>query len=193
METKKAIRDKIKQKRAALSLEEQQAKSHQIFCALTSHPLYKSAEDIYCYVSFDGEVDTKNLVESSLKMGKKVAVPKILVNNVMEFYYINSTRELTEGHYGILEPRPVNKAPGICALVVMPGVAFDKSGGRIGYGKGYYDAYLKHHPSLRRIALAFEFQCMESLPREEHDVAPEFLVTEKGIYPCLQDFLPDKL
>lgn len=184
METKKAIRDKIKKKREDIPLEEQQTKSKKILGALTSHPLYKSAEEIYCYVSFGGEVDTRELVDRSLKMGKKVAVPKILVNNLMEFYYINSLKELEEGHYGILEPLPVKKAPGICALVVMPGVAFDKQGGRIGYGKGYYDAYLKHHPSLRRIALAFEMQCMEHLPREAHDVAPEFLVTEKKVYLC---------
>lgn len=184
METKKAIRDKIKKKRASLPLEEQQAKSKKIIDTLASHPLYKHAEEIYCYVSFGGEVDTREFVESSLKMGKKVAVPKILVNNLMEFYYINSLKELTEGHYGILEPPPVKKAPGNCALMVMPGVAFDKRGGRIGYGKGYYDEYLKHHPSLRRIALAFELQCMESLPREAHDIAPELLMTETGIYLC---------
>lgn len=184
METKKEIRKIIIEKRDLLSFEDRQAKSHQIFTALIHHPLYQEAEEIYCYVSFGSEADTRNLVNYSLKMGKKVAVPKTLVDNLMEFYYINNLEELKEGHFGILEPRTINEAQGKSGLVIMPGVAFDRHGGRIGYGRGYYDAYLKRHPSLRRIALAFEMQCLEALPLEEHDIHPEFLVTEKEIYLC---------
>lgn len=199
LETKREIRTRIKKERAELPTEVRQAWSDKIFSAVVEHPLYMQAEEIYCYVSFGEEVATNALVEYSRKMGKKVAVPKILVDNSpkklesegrtgtfheMEFYYIDSMDELAEGYYGILEPPKVRKASGKHVLVIMPGVAFDRHGGRIGYGKGFYDTYLKKHPGYRRVALAYEMQCLDMVPSEEHDIRPEIIITEKEIYTC---------
>ena len=199
LETKKEIRARIKRERAALSAEVRQAWSDKIFSAVIGHPLYGQAEEIYCYVSFGEEAATDGLVEYSWKMGKKVAVPKILVDNFpktsepgvsggtfpeMEFFYIDSMDELTEGYYGILEPPADRIASGKHVLVIMPGVAFDRKGSRIGYGKGFYDTYLKKHPGYRRMALAYEMQCLDVVPSEEHDIRPEFIITEKEIYTC---------
>ena len=187
LETKKEIRARIKKDRASLPAEMRQAFSDRIFKAVIGHPLYQNAEEIYCYVAFGEEVSTLRLVEYSWKMGKKVAVPKIHVDNSglrMVFYYIDSMDELSEGYYGISEPPAERQAAGSNVLVIMPGVAFDRRGGRIGYGKGFYDSYLGKHPEYRRIALAYEIQCLDLIPSEEHDIRPECIITEKEIYTC---------
>lgn len=210
METKKDIRKKIRAARAAL-LEDRRSKySECIQRRLLEHPLYQQAEEIYCYVSFGDEVCTDLILQTSWELGKRVAVPKILTEiprtltdmqemqrpmddtlpmgapcrRYMEFFYLHSREELEEGYYGILEPVTRKKADGKTALVVMPGVAFDSSCHRIGYGGGFYDSYLSLHPGLRTIALAYSIQCMEQIPFKEHDIRPEMIITEKEIYTC---------
>lgn len=178
----------MKRDRAALTPEVRQAWSDTIFKKVISHPLYRHAGEIYCYVSFGEEVSTGRLISYSLEMGKKVAVPKIIVDNgtkmKMEFYYIDSMEELQEGYYGIMEPPAKIKACGKDVLVIMPGVAFDIQCNRIGYGKGFYDSYLSVHPDYRRIALAYGMQCLESIPAGEHDIRPEIIMTEEENYVC---------
>lgn len=178
----------MRKSRASLSDKERQAFSAQICSSVISHPLYQQAEEIYCYVSFGEEVITLPILEHAWKCKKRVAVPKILENDTMEFFYIKSMEELSEGVYGILEPADNNQAAGNNALVLMPGVAFDRSGGRVGYGKGYYDRYLTCHPHYKTMALAFEIQCLEAVPTEPHDIRPGFIMTEKEIYQCKEDF-----
>lgn len=117
-------------------------------------------------------------------MGKKVAVPKVIVDNFMKFYYIDSLKSLTPGAYGILEPEayPQREACKEHALVILPGVAFDRQGNRIGYGKGFYDNYLSTHPQYHRIGLAFSAQCVDFIPADCHDIRVEAVITEKGNY-----------
>lgn len=187
LETKKEIRRRIKDCRALLSDETRQIFSDQIYNKLVSHPLYQTAKEIYCYVSFGEEVSTNAILAHAWKHGKKVAVPKILDNDTMEFFYIDTREQLKEGFYGILEPVTEKIACGEEVLVVMPGVAFDREGGRIGYGKGYYDGYLHKHPDYHTIALTFEVQCLEQIPTEAHDIRPEWILTEKETYQCKMD------
>lgn len=184
LETKKEIRANIKKKRASLPAEVRQAFSTKITEAVLSHPLYQDADEIYCYVSFGDEVSTLELLTACWDSEKKVAVPKILEVGTMEFFYIDSIEELSEGYYGIQEPKEINQADGRNVLVIMPGVAFDKQGGRLGYGKGFYDKYLQRHPGYHRMALAFEIQCMDFVPTDVHDIHPELIVTEKESYIC---------
>ncbi|MGC4019856.1 MAG: 5-formyltetrahydrofolate cyclo-ligase [Muricomes sp.] len=188
METKKEIRARIKRDRSALTPELMQIWNDKIFEKVISHPLYKNTGEVYCYVSFGEEVSTGGLISYSLKMGKKVAVPKITVDNRdkkrMEFYYIDSMKELREGYYGIMEPPAKNRACGTDVLVIMPGVAFDRQCNRIGYGAGFYDSYLSWHMDYRRLALAYEMQCLEQVPAEARDIRPEIILTEKECYIC---------
>ena len=204
LETKKDIRKRIRAARAGLSAAEQRKYSTRIQKRLLEHPLYREAEEIYCYVSFGDEVSTDLILEESWKCGKKVAVPRILIGETvpsshpvspshsglnpsgryMEFFYIHSREELKEGYYGILEPVTSVIAGGRHVLVVMPGVAFDTSCHRLGYGGGFYDAYLKQHPDYRTIALFYSIQCMEQIPYEKHDIRPKMILTEKESYTC---------
>lgn len=181
----------MRKKRASLSLAERALFERRIYENVISHPLYEEAEEIYCYVSFQDEVSTEMLLEHAWKIGKKVAVPKIIVDNFgkyMEFFYIDSREELSIGYYGILEPESEKKAEGRKVLVIMPGMAFDTNLNRIGYGGGFYDAYLEKHMEYRRMAIAFSVQCVEKIPAEPYDIRPEVLITEEGAKNLMKRF-----
>lgn len=208
--TKKEIRQLGMRSREGIPLEKRQAFSLEIQKKVAEHPFYLEAEEIYCYVAFRDEVSTSFLLETSWEMGKKVAVPKVFVDKSsrshqagaghllrpgtegklkvqpsMEFYYINRMEELSGGYNGILEPRDTrHPAEGNHVLVIMPGLAFDPHGGRIGYGGGFYDAYLRRHPHYRRMALAYSAQCFPEVFQEPWDIRPEWIITEKETYIC---------
>lgn len=184
MEAKKEIRKRIRFERAALSLSKRQENSSVIQSRLLENPLYLHADEVYCYTSFGDEVSTDRIMATAWKQGKRLAVPKIINNDYMEFYYINSREDLREGYFHILEPITTRKADGKNVLVVMPGVAFDRKGGRIGYGRGFYDSYLKKHPDYARLALAFSMQLVDTVPTEAHDILPELIITEGAVYTC---------
>lgn len=154
---------------------------------VVSHPFFQCAEVVYCYVGFREEVDTSELIRIAWDMGKTVAVPKVIVDNKMNFYKITSMKELTPGYQGILEPasQPLHRMEvpdRERALMILPGAAFDRDGNRIGYGKGFYDTYLQKVSSCRKIGLAFSVQCVEQIPAEIHDIRVDMVVTEVGDY-----------
>lgn len=160
-----------------------------------SHPFFQCADTILCYVSFREEVDTKDLISSAWETGKTIAVPRVLKDNRMEFYKIRSMEELKIGYQGILEPeadrnrhvRNVQNGNFIGqdarrTLMILPGAAFDRKGNRIGYGKGFYDAYLDRYPYFYKMGLAFSCQCVEEIPAEPHDICVDAVFTEVGDY-----------
>ena len=100
----------------------------------------------------------------------------------MEFFHIENFGQLHPGTMGILEPEEGALADGADALVIMPGVAFDRDRRRIGYGGGYYDRYLAAHPCLPTMAVAFDCQVLDEVPYDEYDIRPQILVTETSVY-----------
>ena len=182
METKKLIRKEIFRRRKEASQENLDLWSQQIVEKVLATEFYKNCSTIYTYVAYKREVETKNLILQAWKDGKKVAVPRV-EGKVMNFYYITSLDELEKSDMGIPEPKPVNPADDEHALMVMPGVAFDCTMNRIGYGGGFYDRYLEEHTGLKRLAVAFEFQFVEGpLPTEPTDICPEMILTESNTY-----------
>ncbi len=200
LETKKQIRTRVLKKRMALTTEERDRYSQKIRSFIVGCPLFQSAREIYCYASFREEVQTSGIMEEAWKTGKRVAVPCVADAGKMEFFYIESLAELLPGYYGI--PEPVWDAARIAqpelsfhremqkgletehsqVLMLLPGAVFDKSGNRIGYGKGFYDRYLQAHPKCRRIGLAYSIQCVEKIPADPFDINVEAVITEKGNY-----------
>lgn len=178
LETKKVIRNCIIKKRSCLSNEEWAEKSVEVLGKLMHHPLYEKAETIYCYVSYQREVDTWPFLAYSIALGKKVAVPKVL-GSEMEFFYIDSLEELEPGFHGIYEPVTSKKANEEEVLMIMPIVAFDCENHRLGYGGGYYDRYLEKHPLHTKIGIAFDFQQVEEIPAESFDIKPNLIITDK--------------
>ena len=181
MESKKDIKTRVLAERKSISNKEWAEKSIQIYEKVIVHPLFLNANEIYCYIDFRNEVETKKIIEKAWELGKKVAVPKI-DGDFMEFFYIQSFHELSPGNWGIYEPILERIAYGNNVLVIMPGAAFDMNKHRVGYGKGYYDKYLAKHPDYQTMALAFELQMLENIPADEHDICPQIIVTEEHIY-----------
>ncbi|MFA9378386.1 MAG: 5-formyltetrahydrofolate cyclo-ligase [Lachnotalea sp.] len=180
MMEKPDIRKLVLQKRNELSKEELTCKSQLICNQLIALDEYKYAEVIYIYMDFRNEVMTNIIIENALHVGKKVALPKVDKDDMI-FYYIDSYQDLKKGYYGILEPVTTNHAEEASVLIVIPGVAFDESGLRIGYGKGYYDKFLCKHMEYTKIAFGFELQMVEKIPYNEYDIPMDMIITEQRI------------
>lgn len=182
MNQKDNIRSLIKEKRNALTEEEKRVKDEKIFTKIINSDYYKNSNVIFVYVSFKGEVDTHKLIKYSLNIGKTICVPKVISKKEgMEAIIINSFDELNPGKYNILEPKDSCKKidTNRIELILMPGVAFDKNGGRIGYGGGFYDRFLnKIDSKIPKIALAYDFQILKSIPCEEHDIKVDGIITD---------------
>ncbi len=180
MESKKEIRRRIRQERDMIEAERWLRNTDRITAAVIRHPWFVCEKDVYLYVDCKGEAGTGKIMAEAFQRGKNVWVPRV-TGNSMHFYRIRGLAELRPGTYGILEPAGMEKADGKQGLILMPGVAFDQQCHRVGYGGGYYDRFLEQHGNLRRMAIAFEFQVMDKVPFEEHDVCPEVLITERRI------------
>lgn len=156
---------------------------------------YKNTNIVFIYADYNKEVKTNVIIEDALKTGKKVALPRVYCHDVgtgeesskyMKFHYITSLNDLEKGYNGIREPKielPVADTDTENALMIMPMVAFDDERNRVGYGGGFYDKYLNSHNFVCKIGIAFDEQKVESIDdKEEHDVKPDKIVTQKNIY-----------
>ncbi len=184
MEKKEDIRKRILKSRKEQAAADWESGTARITETVVSCRWFLEAEVIYCYLDFNGEVGTRRLIERAWQLGKAVLVPRVS-GDTMQFCEINSFDSLEKGAFGIPEPQGVSaweEKPGADdakGLVIVPGVAFDRKGNRVGYGKGYYDRYLAAHPGLHTIAIAFELQIVEDVEAEAQDIRLEMLVTEK--------------
>ena len=132
--------------------------------------LYKNAKTIYGYLPYNQEVRTVAMLEKALADGKKVAVPKCY-GEEMRFIYLDDLTQVEKGYANI--PGPIADEPVAddeTALVLMPGLAFDPQGHRIGYGGGFYDKFLAKEPSHPTLALCYDFQMLPPLETEAHDL-----------------------
>ena len=181
MEEKKEIRKKIFKARKEHTDAWIRENSLRITEALTQLPEYRNAERIMAYADYNHEVMTDFIIEAAWRDGKEVAVPKV-VGQDMVFYKLTDFAQLEKGYFGIPEPARGEIVQWEDAMMVMPGVAFDKENHRVGYGGGFYDRFLEKHPQVRRVAVAFEFQMLPEVPTEPTDISPEIIVTEKSAY-----------
>jgi 5-formyltetrahydrofolate cyclo-ligase len=181
-EVKHSIRKEILAKRDALSAEEIKELSEHIAKNLSVLEQYAKAKIVMFYASHKSEVHTDDMISEALK-SKKVVLPKVENGEIIPLLILDM-ENLIPGLGGIREPllAPSMKLSSIDAVVV-PGIAFDETGHRIGTGKGFYDAFLKKLHAVK-IGLAFECQLVESIPHEPHDVHLDFIVTENSIIDC---------
>lgn len=181
METKKEIRKKIFAARKACTNEQVDSWSRDITGRVVSLPAFCQAQRILVYADYNHEVVTRYLIEEAWRSGKEVAVPKV-VGKDMVFYKLTDFSQLEPGYFGIPEPSEGEIVEWSQALMIMPGVAFDRENHRVGYGGGFYDRYLEKHPEIKRVAVAFSFQILEEVPTEPTDICPQIIVTEKETY-----------
>jgi 5-formyltetrahydrofolate cyclo-ligase len=185
LQGKKDIRKKIIEYRDSIDSNVRKQWDENIFNKLINSELYKKAHTIFSFVSFKSEVDTHNIIKHAIKNGKTICVPKIESKQKgIEIFKIRDFTQLKKGYFDILEPDETCPAADSSEidLILMPGVAFDKLGGRIGYGAGFYDRFLSNMKKRAdKIALAYDFQLLDSIPMDEHDVSIDGIITEKGI------------
>jgi 5-formyltetrahydrofolate cyclo-ligase len=168
---------------------EADALSRLIWDKILALPQFASARTVMTYLDIGSEVYTRRYVPELWRLGKKVVVPYCVARE-LRLFHLKNMDELSPGTWQILEPKPEwrNRAerhvdPAELDLIVVPGLAFDRYGGRLGLGKGYYDRFLPHiRPDALKIAPAFECQLVDKIPVLPHDVGVDFVVTEKAVY-----------
>lgn len=177
---KKMTRNTIKEMRLALKKEEVMECSKACVSKVLQFPELIEAKTVCVYMPTGNEIDTTEIIRYCKANGKRLAAPRVN-GNTMEFYYFTDETDMEQGAYDIWEPTGTEAVEDEESLVIMPGVAFDLSCNRIGYGKGYYDRYLSAHPHMKKVALAYDFQIVGRIKREVHDVRPDVVVTESRV------------
>ena len=171
--TKRQIRSKILLQLKIQKEEDREKKSRIILRKLFRSAVFKKAKKVMFYIAFAGEVNTVEMIKAAQKLGKIIAVPVCKRNRAIEPYLLGRGSRLVKGPYGIAEPatkEAINLAD--LDLVVVPGIAFDRGGNRLGRGKGYYDRFLKKIPArTASIGLAFGFQILPTVPATQHDIS----------------------
>lgn len=187
---KKAQRREALNKRKELSISEVNKKSKNIMELLFKCEFYKKAQCIMTYVDFNNEVKTKELIKKSIESNKKIIIPITITKTkeLMLSQLKDYDNELEIGTFGVLEPKKEFiriVPPESIDLVLVPGVAFDRRGYRIGYGGGYYDRFLKKiNPSIPKVALAFDLQIIPRVKEGRYDIPMDYIITEKEIIKC---------
>ncbi len=191
-EERDTLRREVLAARNALPEEERSGKSDVIAETLMAHPSIFRADHVFCYMHYQSEVQTTGLIIALLGAGKTVSVPCTLKdeNRLLAVRITDPFSQVVPGYCGI--PEPVDRlveeeqcAPESIDVVIVPGSVFDRHGGRMGYGGGFYDRFFSNGAAAAlRIGVAFELQLVDRVPMEPHDQFMDLLVTEKEIYTC---------
>ena len=190
---KKELRKKFIQLRNALSEEMRKEKSKRIASRVIAMQEFQKTEVVLLYNAIRSEVETKEIFQEAKRLGKPIYFPRV-IGDEMEFYLIEEDSKLEVSSFGIYEPEMSDEKRFLpkeqnAVFVLMPGVAFDKAGNRIGYGGGYYDKYLKWlqenlpNGDICKAAVGYECQMLdkEVIETEEYDMRCDYIVTEERV------------
>lgn len=179
---KNILRKQYKAKRKEMSEQQRENKSLLISDFLLSFDSFKQNDMMFCYVPLPFEINTYNIIDKALKLGKKVAVPRCLKDEpLMDFYFIKSFNDLENGSYNIPEPKTYcEKCLANRGVIVIPALSFDLRGFRLGYGKGYYDRFLNSFKGTK-VGLCYSEFLNDNLPHDKFDEKTDYIITEKGI------------
>ena len=186
---KRALRQKAIAARQGLSAEQRAIFDGQIFQRLQLQGFYEKAQVVFCYISMKDEAGTRSILSHALQSGKVLAVPFVAdpSQGLMEAVRLECLDDLEPGRYGIPTVRVATRRrilPESLDCIVVPGAAFDGSGGRLGMGGGYYDRFLQKAHRAVRVAVAYECQLFDAVPLEPFDTAMDYILTEKELYAC---------
>lgn len=179
---KKEVRARIKMMKASLTSTEMEEKS-QVICERVFQILKdKEPSIISLFLSMPDEVKTGHLIDLLWSQGKhEVVIPRVEDKTTMRFYTHLPSKPLAQSKFGILEPLDEISDERIPVIMIVPGVAFDLNGGRIGYGRGYYDRYFMKYSEVvtERIAIGYDLQVIDEVPMDQFDQRMTGLVTEE--------------
>lgn len=179
---KDLLRESVLKKRKTLASDEVKRASENIVTILKKLPLIKESNVIMSYMPYGNEVDIKPFNQWILESGKYLLLPRVLDNSTMDAVKVNDIISgLVKSSFGILEPASDKESFDINLIdvVLVPGVAFDKQGNRLGHGRGYYDRFLSHcKSSTVFLGIAYSFQVLDSIPSDEYDIRVHKVITE---------------
>jgi 5-formyltetrahydrofolate cyclo-ligase len=185
-EQKNALRKSFLERRSSIPDEYKDKLDSKILSRFMSLAVYRYADTVLVYYPVKGEIDVRPLISAALSVGKKVALPRCeSKGSVMNFHYINSLDELENGRFGLFEPPVQNEKfcigeqNGRCA-VIIPALAYDRMGYRLGYGKGFYDRYFSSS-GISTVGLIYSDLLADKLPHGRYDIAVDLLVSEKEV------------
>jgi len=189
---KQELRKLIKEKRNEKNIEELLLLSRGVYSNFIDSNLAKDKKNVLIYLSTSREVNTRDLIKDFFDKNINVYIPRVdsLKEGLMHFYKINSFDDLEKGCMGILEPKSFCKVLDESLIdnsfiEILPGLAFDKKGNRLGYGGGFYDRFNKRAPkSVLKLALSFDFAVFNEIKTSDFDVSVDFIITEKKIIDC---------
>ena len=174
-------------KRERISVSDRESFSSDIFSSLNRIDEYKNADTVLFYVNYRSEVITAPYIEKALSEGKRIYCPRVEGLDI-SFFRIDKMSDLSPGYQGILEPgkdelkRYTGNMQNNKTVVIVPGSVFDRSGNRMGYGKGFYDRFLKRYAKLIKIAVCYDMQIMdEEIAHNENDVRMDIIVSERQV------------
>jgi 5-formyltetrahydrofolate cyclo-ligase len=182
---KATIRRLVLSRRGQLDPDERVVRGNALIERLLQLPEVSGADPVLAFMSISSEVPTTMLLEGVLARDKRLLLPYVADDGALRAAAISSLRELEPGYRGIPEPRarlPI--APDAAGVVIVPGVAFDERGGRLGYGGGFYDVFLRAAAKVPRIGICFEMQIVDEIPVEDHDQRVDLIVTEERVIHC---------
>lgn len=182
---KTSIRGQMKEKRKLLEKIEIESKSRAICTAFAAMRAFRDANTVSVYMSAFGEVETSYIVDRCKQMNKTVVVPVVDGDNI---YLCHFTGITEKGTYGIRVPVSKSVFPAEDVdIFAVPALAFDRRGGRVGFGKGYYDKLLKNTHGVK-VGLCYDFQMLDNIPAQEHDIFMDYVITESEMLSCRKDF-----
>lgn len=173
---KKALRAHIREQKRTMTESQIAEKSAALAEMFLQCAPYKQAKTVYGYLPYNQEVRTVPILAQALRDGKAVAVPKVY-GDTMRFILLSDLGAVAKGYSGI--PEPIADGPVATdetALVLMPGLAFDPQGNRMGYGGGFYDKFLEAEPNHPTVALCYDFQILPHLDTEDHDIPVDLVL-----------------
>jgi len=183
---KQRLRSQVSAARNAQSQKDEL--SQQVIDRLCQLPCYQAADVVMWYLDVRDELRTRQAVPTAISSGKRIVVP-YCINDHLGLFHLQSMDELSAGTFGILEPQQTLRgvpgkfvSPQSLQVVVVPGVAFDRSGNRLGHGRGFYDRLLSQlSAQATKIGIAFDCQIVDSIPSQPHDIAMDIVLTPTGI------------
>jgi len=179
---KARLRERLKLARQALRQQQRQEFDQAIHARL--QPRLEQAGTVFCYVSTDVEVNTRDVIHRLRALDKTVLVPRIINMEKMIAVRFDGWEKLRAGQLGILTPENDDEWQSPIDLCITPGLGFTPDGKRIGYGKGYYDNWFAAHPHSATTALCYECQIVDDMPVTETDVRVDQIITEMRIIRC---------
>jgi len=171
---KKILRQEIRNRKKAHSKEELAEQSVLILQKLALHPAFMAAERVMLYASLPDEVQTLDFIDE-WKGRKHIILPTVVGDDIIPVE-MTSEGSMVEGDFHILEPDDKPYEGGF-DLIVVPGMAFDREGHRLGRGRGYYDRFLAKYPDVKTIGICFDFQLLDAIPTEPHDRLVEEVIS----------------